>query len=163
MSANNETVRFMVGGRYHVISKALIEKHQDTMLARLVLDDLQANPTATIFINRDGEMFQYVIDFLRFGRVSLPWSVSREMFLHELDYFGFYNVPNENIIGISTRISEDTQKQNLNTIRWVANTLKSTFLVIERVNLEIKTMCLEMAHDVSSRPGEKELNEDPFS
>lgn len=148
-----------------MVSKALIEKHQDTMLARLVLDDLQTNPTATIFINRDGEMFQYVMDFLRFGKVSLPWSISREMFLHELDYFGFYDVPIERIriTGTSPLKSEDAQNQNSNTVSWVANTLKSTFLVIERINLEIKTMCLEMAHDVSSRHDEKELIEDSFS
>ena len=46
-----------------------------------------------LFIDRDGERFRYVLDFMRDGpKVSLPVTVSKEGFLKDLDYFGFDNV-----------------------------------------------------------------------
>eukprot|EP00590_Aulacoseira_subarctica_P003151 CAMPEP_0172422128 /NCGR_PEP_ID=MMETSP1064-20121228/8320_1 /TAXON_ID=202472 /ORGANISM="Aulacoseira subarctica , Strain CCAP 1002/5" /LENGTH=74 /DNA_ID=CAMNT_0013162843 /DNA_START=188 /DNA_END=408 /DNA_ORIENTATION=+ len=67
--AEQKTVRFDVGGQLYRVSKSLVEQHEDTMLARLVSDTWLSDPDATIFIDRDGEIFQYVLYYMRYGKV----------------------------------------------------------------------------------------------
>ena len=61
---NTKTVKFNVGGKANETSRSLFLWHEDTMLARLV-SDRQMDPTETIFIDRDGEIFRFVLNFLR--------------------------------------------------------------------------------------------------
>ncbi|CAB9500846.1 POZ domain-containing protein KCTD8 [Seminavis robusta] len=91
--ATTETVKLNVGGTQFVVSRSLIEQHSTTMLARLVSDTWQKDPKKEIFIDRDGETFRFVIQFMRDSKVSLPMSkVSKTSLLDELRYFGFQNV-----------------------------------------------------------------------
>jgi len=85
------TVHLDVGGKLCRVSKALLETYPDTMLARLVSDTWNATVMETtednaIFIDRNGERFQHVLDYLRdpaFFGIRVDESV-----LRELDYFG---------------------------------------------------------------------------
>ena len=60
-----EIVQFDVGGRLFKTSRSLIDKHEDTMLARLVSDTWQEDPTKPVFIDRNGDIFAHVLDYLR--------------------------------------------------------------------------------------------------
>jgi hypothetical protein len=62
------------------------------MLAKICSDTWQSDPTSEVFINRDGERFRYVLDYLRDGSVALPLSIPKAAFLKELEYFGFEGV-----------------------------------------------------------------------
>ena len=88
-----EIVQFDVGGRVFKTSRSLIDQHEDTMLARLVSDTWQENPNKSVFIDRDGDMFAQVISYLRYGSIELPITISKAMFLRDLDFFGI--VPEE--------------------------------------------------------------------
>lgn len=89
MSGEEDTkiVKFNVGGTRYEVARSLIEMHPDTMLARMVSEQWQKDPSKEIFIERDGSRFKYVLDYLRDGKVSLPFSVCRESFLTDLQYF----------------------------------------------------------------------------
>ena len=93
--SEQKTIRFNVGGQLYEVSKSLIEQREDTMLARLVSDTWLADPNSTIFIDRDGERFKYVVDYLRYGKVSLPLTVPREMFFLDMGFYGFTSVDND--------------------------------------------------------------------
>jgi hypothetical protein len=84
---NTPTVKFNVGGKAYETSRRLILQHKDTMLARLVLDG-QADLTKPIFIDRNGTTFGFVLDYLRYGHITLPMTVSKEMFLLDMDFYG---------------------------------------------------------------------------
>ena len=61
------------------------------MLERLVSDTWQKDSkdhTKPIFINRDGDTFAYVLNYLRYGRVTLPDTIPEDMFLLDLDFYG---------------------------------------------------------------------------
>ena len=60
---SNEIVQFDVGGRLFKTSRSLIDKHEGTMLARLVSDTWQEDPTKPVFIDRDGDIFAQVLNF----------------------------------------------------------------------------------------------------
>jgi hypothetical protein len=47
-----------------------------------------------INISRAGPRFAFVLDYLRYKQVVLPATVSKEMFLKDLDYYGI-TVPKE--------------------------------------------------------------------
>ncbi|KAL7530005.1 hypothetical protein ACHAXR_003267 [Thalassiosira sp. AJA248-18] len=79
------TVQFNVGGKHFEISRAVLSKHPDSVLARLMSDTSLTQP---IFIDRNGDVFSIVLDYLRYGNVVLPLTVPKETFLREIDYYG---------------------------------------------------------------------------
>jgi hypothetical protein len=104
-SSNAATVRFDVGGTIYKVSRSLLEQHPNTMLTRMVSktwsteqDNDNERKDEPLFIDRDGERFRYVLDFMRDGpNVSLPVTISKEGFIKDLDYFGFDNVNPDNV------------------------------------------------------------------
>ena len=68
MSANRSTIKFNVGGRHFEVSRDLIDTHSETMLGKLVSDVWQEDPEQEVFIDRDGDIFAHVLDYLRYGR-----------------------------------------------------------------------------------------------
>jgi hypothetical protein len=114
-AATESMVTLNVGGTHFQVDRSSLLKHPDSMLARLVSDTWMqhrgadetpedSNTTETtgigenpkkgfenddgIFIDRDGDKFKYVLSFLDNGKVELPKTVSKAMFLKDLDYFG---------------------------------------------------------------------------
>ena len=91
MTMTRKTHRFNVGGKSYVVSQSLLDQHPNTMLARLASETWngQGKEDEEIFIERDGERFRYVLDFLRDGKVLLPLSSEpKATFVEELEYFG---------------------------------------------------------------------------
>jgi hypothetical protein len=41
-----------------------------------------------LFIDRDGDIFSHVLNYLRYGSIDLPPSTPKTMFWRELDYYG---------------------------------------------------------------------------
>jgi BTB/POZ domain len=60
-----------------------------------------------IFIDRDGERFVYVLDYMRDGNVTLPIYISKGSFLSDLQYYGLEVRDSKSIlIGSRTCVSE---------------------------------------------------------
>mmetsp|Transcript_20896 Transcript_20896/g.45363 ORF Transcript_20896/g.45363 Transcript_20896/m.45363 type:complete len:256 (+) Transcript_20896:71-838(+) len=78
-----------VGGQHFKLSRSLIERHQDTMLAMLVSDRWNDDPSKPIFIDRDGYIFAHVMNYLRYGSIELPTNLPKSMFQRECDFYGF--------------------------------------------------------------------------
>ena len=105
------TVKLNVGGRYFEVSLSLIkqEPHDDeTMLSRLVSKEWNNNtnndnPTQVIFIDRDGDIFAHVLNYLRYGSIELPNNIPISMFERELDFYGI-TIHDESSIQQSTSV-----------------------------------------------------------
>eukprot|EP00535_Pseudo-nitzschia_heimii_P006100 CAMPEP_0197185166 /NCGR_PEP_ID=MMETSP1423-20130617/11334_1 /TAXON_ID=476441 /ORGANISM="Pseudo-nitzschia heimii, Strain UNC1101" /LENGTH=177 /DNA_ID=CAMNT_0042636151 /DNA_START=109 /DNA_END=642 /DNA_ORIENTATION=- len=91
--SSGKTVRFNVGGTIYEVSRSLLDRYPDTMLARLASDTWKTNgddENAALFIERDGDRFRYCLDYMRdCGIVNLPLTVSRAAVLLDLEYYGF--------------------------------------------------------------------------
>ena len=61
-------MKFNVGGRHFEVSRALIDSHSDTMLGKLASDTWNEDPEKPVFIDRDGDIFARVLNYLRYGR-----------------------------------------------------------------------------------------------
>ena len=63
------TVKFNVGGKHFEVSRALIDGHaEDTVLVKLVSDTWNEDPSKAVFIDRDGDIFAHILNYLRYGR-----------------------------------------------------------------------------------------------
>ena len=72
-----ETVKFNVGGTIYEVSRSLLERYPDTMLAKSASKRWQEDSMSKICIERDGDLFRHVLSYLRDGRVVLPLTASR--------------------------------------------------------------------------------------
>ena len=95
MSGHAETVTFNVGGKHYEVSRSLIERFPDTILARMTSELWLGGENAKdepIFIERDGERFRYCLDYMRDGRVSVPITASKDGIVKDLEYYGFEEI-----------------------------------------------------------------------
>jgi hypothetical protein len=85
-----DTVQFDLGGKIFKISRALIDEHPDTMLAKMISEawENENDKDKPLFIDRDGDLFAHVLNYLRYGSIDLPPSTPKTMFQRELDYYG---------------------------------------------------------------------------
>ena len=92
-----ETVKFNVGGTIYEVSRSLLKRYPDTMLAKSASKRWQEDSMSEIFIERDGDLYRHVLSYLRDGRVVLPLTASREGLILEFQYYGLDGVEKENI------------------------------------------------------------------
>jgi len=92
------TVKFNVGGKLYEVSKSLLHRFPNTLLAQKVSD---AN-TSPIFIDRDPDRFAYCLDYMRDGgRLHLPEMITKSSILQDLKFLGFDDI-DESLINDET-------------------------------------------------------------
>lgn len=133
-----KTVQLDVGGTVYKVSRSLIESFPNTLLHRLISKTWCIDPDATIFIDRNGDRFQYVLDYMRDKEVHLPLSVAKTAMLRDLEFFGFEHVCTNDIhdgcasAEAATQIAkcEALYQTNLEHCRWNLRkfSLKITYL-----------------------------------
>ncbi len=81
-------VRFNIGGQRYEVSRSLLGLHPKSMLAKCISDQWKERHEAEIFIEGDGDLFRYVLIYLRHGSVSLPITESKVALVKELEFYG---------------------------------------------------------------------------
>ena len=99
-NSDSTVATFNVGGEKYQVSRDILQAHPNTMLMRIASSEWQKDANATIFLNRDGNRFRYILDFIRDGEVHLPVTVSKAALLRDFEYFGFTDVDEDNIYEI---------------------------------------------------------------
>ena len=80
-------IELNVGGRIHITTKSTLSKYPETLLGKLAIGDLEGFSKDN-FYDRNPDLFSYVLDFYRTGKVVYPTIVSKEDFHDELSYWG---------------------------------------------------------------------------
>jgi hypothetical protein len=132
---NAPTVKFNVGGKAYETSRSLFLHHEDTMLARLVSDTWHVDSTKPIFIDRNEVTFGFVLDYLRYGRIVLPMTVSKEMFLLDMDFYG--------ILHDEGTVKTTAEEWAVQVAGQVSNRLENM------KNLEAERTHLDLIHDIN--------------
>ncbi|NXG75378.1 KCNRG protein, partial [Baryphthengus martii] len=91
--SNREVVVLSVGGMRFVTRASTLQQFPESRLARMLNDDdrefKQVN--GEFFLDRDGTLFSYIMDFLRTLQVSLPTDFSDYQRLRrEAEFYGLY-------------------------------------------------------------------------
>jgi hypothetical protein len=82
-----DIVQFDVSGRIFKVSRALIDAVPDSMLATMISETWEKEPGKPMFIDRDSDLFAQVLNYLRYGSIELPVTITQTMFQRELDYY----------------------------------------------------------------------------
>ncbi|NWS44489.1 KCNRG protein, partial [Probosciger aterrimus] len=91
--SNREVVVLSVGGVRFVTRASTLQQFPQSRLARMLNDDDQEFKLVNgeFFVDRDGTLFSYIMDFLRTLQVSLPTDFSDYQRLHrEAEFYGLY-------------------------------------------------------------------------
>ena len=93
----SQTVTFNVGGKHYEVSKSLLERYPETLLAKKAAST--ESLSSPIFLDRDPDRFAYCLDYMRDnGKVHLPEAVSKSAVLEELVFLGFQDILDESIL-----------------------------------------------------------------
>ena len=83
-----DTVVFNVGGVRYELARSTLLLHPDPMLAVLVSERWESEEVKEpLFVDRDGQRFQFVLDFYRDGRARVPVDLFSSV-QAEFEYFG---------------------------------------------------------------------------
>ncbi|EJK47761.1 hypothetical protein THAOC_33500 [Thalassiosira oceanica] len=113
-----DPVSFNVGGKIFQVSRYLLDKHIETMLGTASSGYSSPEP---IFLDGDAAMFAQVLIYLRHGSITLPVTISKEMFVKELEYYDVEIAPGSvkseseaaaNVNLVVERLSEDIKVQS---------------------------------------------------
>ncbi|XP_054722110.1 BTB/POZ domain-containing protein KCTD12-like [Uloborus diversus] len=85
-------IELNVGGVFYTTSLATLTRESNSMLAQLFGGTLSSGPyrdtKGKFFIDRDGVLFRYILDYLRDQRIVLPENFhERKRLRHEAEYF----------------------------------------------------------------------------
>ena len=88
--SNSEIVRLNVGGTKYITTKSTLRKYPLSMLGAMFREDLplSTDEDGYYFIDRCGHIFQYILQFLRCGRLVLPEGFNElELLQLEADFY----------------------------------------------------------------------------
>ena len=90
MASTGDIVMLNVGGRVYATSRATLSKDSSSMLARMFTNENSASTdrNGNFVIDRDGDTFKYILNFLRDGSCVLPVTYQlRAELLREAEYY----------------------------------------------------------------------------
>jgi hypothetical protein len=101
-SSTNNIVTFNVGGTRYQVSRSLLNQFPKSMLCKSASEQWRQDIDSEIFIERNGIRFQFVLDFMRDGKVDVPITQTQASILAELEYFGI-DVVDKTLVKYSTQ------------------------------------------------------------
>lgn len=84
-------VEFDVGGKHYKVSRDTVERGapEGSFLANLVSNKWkEGNCGDPIFIDRDGDLFAFVLGYIRDGKIYLPDNMPLDAVTAEMEYYG---------------------------------------------------------------------------
>ncbi|GAX22432.1 hypothetical protein FisN_14Hh046 [Fistulifera solaris] len=84
---HRDLVCLNVGGLRYEVSRTTMTQYEGSVLDSLAKTWNEEKFNSEIFVFRDGSLFAYVLDYLRSGKVYLPYSIARAALQEEFDHF----------------------------------------------------------------------------
>jgi len=94
----NELIRLNIGGEQYTTSRTTLMRYPDSMLGKMLGGKMRTSidEHGCFFIDRDGAMFRYILNFLRSGRLSLPADFNQhDLLADEADFYRLEDLTKE--------------------------------------------------------------------
>lgn len=133
-------IQFNVGGKRYDVAENTLMKFEDTMLAKMVSTNWnKGSNQEPLFIDRNGERFQYILDWYRDGKITVPMTVATDSVKSDASFFG---LP-ENVI-IEERRSLDDYMESVHDVSIRLDSLKCNLSNMNTKNNEdIRTVTIK--------------------
>lgn len=92
---NESIITFNVGGKIYSVKQSLLNRYPETMLGitSSLWNNNEHNNNEPIFIDRNGDRFSYIIDYMRDQqKIMLPFSITKESIVKDLEFYGFDDI-----------------------------------------------------------------------
>ena len=84
----DKVISFNVGGRVFSIRKDYIDNHKETLLYTVITNkESIKDKNEAFFIDRNPDLFSFILEFYRKGRIIYPTIVDEDDFNEELDFY----------------------------------------------------------------------------
>ena len=86
----DQLITFNVGGKLFATHKSTVIKYPDTLLGKFLShpETMKMDVTGSYFWDRNSDLFNYILDFYRTGKIVYPKFISKKDFHAELEYWG---------------------------------------------------------------------------
>jgi hypothetical protein len=84
-----DRIKFNVGGRKFETTRGTIMKYPDSVLAKHIGDLSKSDTKGRYFIDRNPKVFAAILEYYRSNVLACPPQVSVDVFIRELDFWGF--------------------------------------------------------------------------
>jgi len=165
----SDTVLFNVGGRlFEVLRSPTLTSHPDSLLRQLAEaheDDGGGGGGSAIFVEANPELFSYMLDYHRNGKIYIPLSISKQAVLHEAEKLGL-PIKEDSIVqdvaplGLIRRCTERALKDESAQVESTLKSSRMSFLgalVIKRLLQKVGQNCNSASITVNSE--ELEIDE----
>ncbi|XP_062614225.1 BTB/POZ domain-containing protein KCTD6-like [Saccostrea cucullata] len=123
----SEIIRLNVGGHIYTTTRSTLVRYPDSMLGAMFKGDIpsKVDQDGNFFIDRDGQMFRYILNFCRSGKLCLPQQFSDyDLLENEAD---FYQIEPLITSITSSRQNAMKESQEFNYIEIVEENLHSLY------------------------------------
>ncbi|NXK24799.1 KCNRG protein, partial [Arenaria interpres] len=150
--SNREVVVLSVGGVRFVTRASTLQRFPESRLARMLNDDDQEFKLVNgeFFVDRDGTLFSYIMDFLRTLQVSLPTDFSDYQRLRrEAEFYGLYPLADllsqEHLLKPRLEILE---------VRFSLQEMQAFFRVFGSCSASVEALAEQIALFTGQQPGQ---------
>jgi hypothetical protein len=92
----DKLVKINVGGKRFMTSYSTINARGENFLSMLIQKDIEGTMLSTkdekgyTFIDRDGDLFSIVLNYLRTGEVFIPTNIPKRLVAIEFEFYGMH-------------------------------------------------------------------------
>ncbi|GAX22426.1 hypothetical protein FisN_14Hu040 [Fistulifera solaris] len=88
---NIKMIRLNVGGTRYDLSLDTLSRSGNSLLKTMILSNVNAGkPYDPVFIDRSGRLFEYVLEYMRTGKIYLRPTENSAAVKNELEFYGFF-------------------------------------------------------------------------
>lgn len=144
-------LRLNVGGYIYTTTRSTVGKYPDSMLGVMFKGDIpsKTDQDGNYFIDRDGQMFRYILNFCRSGKLCLPQNFSEfDLLENEAD---FYQI--QPLINSITTAKQHAMKENVEVhYLEIVEVRTGTTATMPSKNSRVKTILLGRKEDLLALP-----------
>ena len=139
--ADHAVINLNVGGMVHTTSLSTIRKFPDSMLGAMFSGqyEIPVDNNGHIFIDRDGDLFRFVLNYMRGGSLCLPSNFTElDQLIKEADFFQIEPLIDDLHIILKERQDREKEKKDREKEKEQEEALSKFYFsleIMERVNI----------------------------
>ncbi|XP_049850830.1 potassium voltage-gated channel subfamily D member 1-like [Schistocerca gregaria] len=91
MDLSNQRIKLNIGGSKFEVSASTLQRYPNSLLGKMFspsqLHTIKPDANGEFFFDRNGRLFEFILEFYRSGTLEMPSDLSKKQVLKELEYW----------------------------------------------------------------------------